>query len=155
MALTDSVTARISNQLLVELTNQGDPTAITVDTTKLALVAADVEGVFLLETGIDYDDSDATHVPVGVDGVLFQLHAYTGLTGRNTSDLRERWERGLQRIAYARGSDQRLLPSSTSVLDPSDEVQGTRPDFDRQRWSGYVPHAPGDVDERESFGRGL
>lgn len=149
MSLTTQVTDRISGQLLIELTNHGSTTASSVNSTRLAAAVADAEGQFLVEVGVAYDDSDAAHVAVAVDGVLWYLHIRTGQTGRNVDAIQSRWNAGLIRLAATRGSERRLLPTSSSPLEASTETTGRRPDSDRDRWSDYVPAAPGGDDDED------
>ncbi len=143
MALSDRVKERISDQLLKELTNQGDPSATTVNDVRLGFAAQDIEAEFLIETGLDYDEADDLHVAAATQGVLVKLMEYTGITGRNTDQLSSRYNRMLLRIATTRGSEQRASPTSSSTLDPSTERAGSRPDQDRSRWRGFVPNAVG------------
>jgi len=147
MTISSRAQERISAQLLLEWTNQGVPAATTINTTVLGYVADDVEGVFVAETGLAYDDADKIHVKVAVDGVMSRFQELSGITGRNSDAITARFQKGLIRIAQTLGSERRLLPTSNSVLEPSTEQSGRRPDYDRDRWSGFVPHAPGDVDE--------
>jgi len=149
MTLQVNATLRLSTQLLVELTNPGEPSETTVNTSVLDAAVADTQAVFLIETGIAYDDTDALHVAIAVQGVLVFLMQYSGITGRNTQQVTERWNRGLVQIATTRGSEQRISPTSSSTLDPSTERAGSRPDQDRSRWRGFVPNAVGGGDEDE------
>ncbi len=149
MTLKTSVQARIANKLLVELTNQNDPTAEAINGRVLDQAIDDAEGTFLIEVGLAYDDTDATHVPVGVQGVLYFLQLYTGVSGTNLDNTRQRWERGLIALAATRGSERRLLPTTNSVLLPSDELTDSLPDHDRSRWGGVVPRMPVIEDEVE------
>jgi len=149
MTLQVNATLRLSTQLLVELTNPGEPSETTVNTNVLDAAVADTQAVFLIETGIAYDDTDALHVAIAVQGVLVFLMQYSGITGRNTQQVTERWNRGLIQIATTRGSEQRISPTSSSTLDPSTERAGSRPDQDRSRWRGFVPNAVGGGDEDE------
>jgi len=149
MTLQVNATLRLSTQLLVELTNPGEPSETTVNTGVLDAAVADTQAVFLIETGIAYDDTDALHVAIAVQGVLVFLMQYSGITGRNTQQVTERWNRGLIQIATTRGSEQRISPTSNSTLDPSTERAGSRPDQDRSRWRGFVPNAVGGGDEDE------
>lgn len=150
MTIASRAQERISEQLLLEWTNQGVPAATSVNTTFLGYVADDVEGVFVAETGLAYDDSDKIHVKVAVDGVMARFQELSGVTGRNSDKIAERWQRGLIAIAQTSGSERRLLPTSNSVLDPSDETNNTRPDHDRGRWRDFVPNSTGaDQDDDE------
>lgn len=140
--------------LLVQLTNQRRTPSGggAINSRVFDACIADAEGTFLVEVGIAYDDADPAHVPVGVLGVLYYLHTYSGTSGRNLDNHRQRWERALITLAQTRGSERRVLPQSTSVLQESVERTNARPDFDRRRWDGYVPEAP-DPQQRTNFGR--
>lgn len=139
MTLKTSTQARVADKLLVQLTNQRSQTAQAINPRVFDAAIADAEATFLVEVGIAYDDADAAHIPVGVSGVMFFLHAYSGTSGRNLETHKDRWQKGLIRLAQTRGGERRLLPSTTSTLEPSTERTGRRPDFDRRRWDGYVP----------------
>lgn len=152
MTLKTSTQARVADKLLVQLTNQRSSTSEVINPRVFDAAIADAEATFLVEVGIAYDDTDAAHVPVGVFGVLYYLHAYSGTSGRNLDNHRDRWQRGLIALAQTRGGERRLLPESTSVLEPSVERTNARPDFDRRRWDGYVPAAP-DPQQQTGFGR--
>lgn len=144
MALKDSVTVRLSSEFLKQITNHDAPAAVARNEARLDAAVADVLGIFLVEVGIAYDDTDAAHVPVGVDGVLSVLHSYSAITGRNATELRQRFERGLIRLATTRGSERRLLPSTSSKGTVSEQRDDRLVDFDRNRWDGFVPRMPQD-----------
>lgn len=146
MSIASRAQERISAQLLLEWTNQGVPSATSINTTFLGYVADDVEGMFLAETGLAYDDDDKLHVSVAVDGVMSRFQELSGITGRNSDQITERWQKGLIKIAQTRGSERRLLPNSSSVLSPSSETIDARPDHDRANWGAFVPKM-GDEDE--------
>ena len=139
MTLSANVQGRISSQLLIELTNQSDVAATTLNTTVLDYAIADAQGEFLTFVGKAYDDSEATHVPVGVDGVMYYLNKYTGATTEHLDTLRTRFFRGMSALATTQGAERRLTPQSTSTNTPSTETSGRRPDHDRDRWADFVP----------------
>lgn len=143
MTLKTSVQARVSDKLLVQLTNQRSQTAQAINPRVFDACIADTEGTFLVEVGIPYDDADPTHVPVGVLGVLYYLHTYSGTSGRNLDNHRQRWERALISLAATRGGERRVLPQTNSTLTPSEERAGKRPDADRRNWDGYTLANPG------------
>jgi len=155
MALADRVQERIATQLLLELTNQGLPAATSVDLTKLGYAAADVEAEFEVETGLAYDETVALHVAAASQGVVVKLMEYSGITGRNTEQLTSRYRKMLIRIAQTTGSERRLLPTSNSVLEPSEENQDARPDYDRRRWQDFVPDSAGADQSDGRLGLGL
>ena len=142
MPLIDKTKERISDQLLTELTNQGDPNASAVDDVRLQVACDDVESEFLVETGLAYDDLDQLHNSAASQGVVVKLMEWTGITGRNTEQLLTRYRAMLIRIAATRGSERRLLPSTTSTLDPSQQRQGARPDADRRVYDDYTLDRP-------------
>lgn len=149
MSLNTNVTGRVSDQLLIELTNQGDISATSVKTSVLDFAVADAQGEFLTQVGKAYDDSDSSHVPVGVDGVMYYLTTYTGQVTAKLDTLRTRFFRGMGALATTQGAERRVLPQTTSTAEPSTERSGRRPDHDRERWGGFVPNAPhpGDLDD--------
>jgi len=149
MSLADRVVERVSEQLLVNLTNQGATGTATVDTTFLGYVTEDVEGLFEAETGVAYDETNRLHVAVCVDGTLSRLHELTGNTGRNVEKVESRWKQGLIRVATTEGSERRLLPGTNSTLEPSTEREGAQPDMDRSRWADYVPDMNGSTADAE------
>ena len=156
MPLIDRVKARLSEQLLTELTNQGVPAATAIDDVRLQLACDDVIGVFLVETGLAYDDLDSLHVSTAVSGVFVTLMEWTGITGRNTEQVTARWNKALIRVAQTRGSERRLLPSTTSTLEPSVEQPGKRPDADRSVYRDYTLDTPNETDETDGrLGLGL
>jgi len=146
MSLTTAVTDRISSVMLVQITNHDSPSATSLNSTRLAAAVADVEAIFEQEVGVAFDASVAAHVPVGVDGVLATLHQYTGITGRNVNEIRQRFERGLIRLAQTLGGEQRLLPSTSSKGTVSEQDDSRLVDYDRSRWDGFVPRMPNDQD---------
>jgi len=145
VSLKTNVVLRISDALLVQITNHGVfPVPTTVNDARLDAAIADVESIFLTEVGVAYDDTDPRHVPVGVQGVVALLHAYTAITSRNTTDLRTAWNRAMISLAATRGSEKRLLPSTSSRGKVSVQRDDRLVDYDRNRWEGFVPNMPRD-----------
>ena len=152
MALADDVQNRVSANLLRELTNQGDTSATTVNTTVLGYAAADAAGEFLVETGLTLDTSKAQHVAAGVIGVLYYLYSYSGIETSTATKQREQWYRWLSKIDSTEGGGRRLLPSTTSKLSPTEEREGARPDFERSRFSEYTLTMPMRDEENDDLG---
>jgi hypothetical protein len=141
MSLQSVVTARVPNQTLVDLTNQKDTDATTVDTTILGLACTDVEAEFEVYTGLAFDATNAKHVPVGVAGVLMTLREWIPAKSDGTAQDRERWVERCRALARVTSRD-RIRITSSSELTPSDEVSGTaevRPYFDRQDGAAFIP----------------
>lgn len=144
MTFATEVTTRISNQILVELTNQGDDnSSTTVDATLLAAAVSDAEAVFLDEVGVVADDTDARHIQAMVSGVVSQLHEYAFKKTPRGDKIRQQWERSLVRLARTIGNDRKVLPQTSSPLTPSVESSTAQPDQDRSRWDGVVIRMPG------------
>lgn len=152
MTLQTNATLRIGTQLLIELTNQNTIGAVAVDAAVLDAAVADTQAELLIETGLTYDDTDPAHVAASVQGVLWYLHSYTGITKKNVEDIGRRWRRMLIALAATRGGERRLLPDTNSVLQPSTERTNKRPDHDRSRWDGFVPNTPGANDGSDDDG---
>ena len=134
MALEDDVIARLSVQRVNELTNPQNPSAATLDTTRLARAVDDVEAEFQRRTGIAFDDTNAQHVALGVQGVVCRLKKMAGEPGAFSTMECEEWNAGV--ADYAQG---RFRPVSNSVLEPSSEPTNARPDMDRSFFSDLVP----------------
>lgn len=144
MTIATELAARVPSDMLVQLTNQGDPSATTVNTSVRDAAIADASAEFELLTGLDLDETDTLHVAAMMTGVLCYLHEYRASEREHGERLRQRWERTLVQIAHARGSRRRVQPAtSLTGLEPSTEDTGTRPDHDRARYNDYVPKAPG------------
>lgn len=145
MPLDAHVQDRVSDQLLIELTNQGNPAATTINATVLGAAVTDTEGEFLIDVGIPYDDADAAHVQAAVMGVVWFLHSYTGITGRNAEAMQERWNKAKIRLAQTRGSEKRLLPQGTP------EQEGPR-EFTEAAFGSFIPRMPTDCDDEDTIG---
>jgi hypothetical protein len=143
MTLSSEVQARVSSQKLIELTNQDDRTATTIDTTILDAAIADAGAEFTDETNLNFDDSNARHIRVGIIGVLAYLESYVNMQTQAYKDLRQQFERAMAKIAVSLGAEKRLLPSSKNTTTPSTPRVGQKPEQDRTRWDSIVPNMPG------------
>lgn len=140
MSLSTVVQARVSAEQLVQLTQQGDRAATTIDTDVLAAACADAEAEWQLETGVAFDSTVAAHAALGWVGVLYYLHSYAvaGADQAATDKLRTRWERGLAKAARLLGSDMPLLAQTLSPLEREVEATTRRADNDRAAWRDYM-----------------
>lgn len=148
MALSDEVKSRYPAGRLAQLTNPGASAEDTTTDATLDLAADDVEADFEIIAGVEYDNTDARHVSVAVEGVIAKLYMRTEAPG-NQEQRHVRYVERLEALARVTGRD-RILPKTTSVLTPSDEQLGSetvRPDHDSTHYDDYIPHAPkgGDV----------
>lgn len=148
MALSTRVTDRLSNDVLVSLTNAGAPTgaaATTVNSTRLGVVCEDAAELFEDVVGVAYDDADASHYRPAVLAVHFLLLQYQGTQAEALELKRQEFEDAAEKLALTRGGRGRVLPQTTSELTPSDETPDgieVRPDFDRANLSGTFLRAP-------------
>lgn len=78
MALSDEVTSRYSFQRLKEMTNDGDPTASSINTTVLGLAATDIQADFETLSNESFDLTKASHVVICVPAVMGKLYEYQG-----------------------------------------------------------------------------
>ena len=155
MALADDVQNRVSANLLRELTNQGDTTATTTNTTLLGYAVSDATGEFLVETGMALDTTKAQHVAAGVVGVLYYLYSYSGIESSTATKQREQWYRWLSKIDSTEGAGRRLHPTTTSKLTPVDQLLGSKPDMGRTRFSEYTMNMPRRDEENDDISRVL
>ena len=149
MTLQTNVTTRISAALLIELTNQGDRTATTINTTVLDAAVADAQAEFLDEVGLAYDDTVAQHVRAGVMGVQYYLQSYLAIESEAFGRLRDRWQRTLGQLGRSLGANRRIMPQTSAVTLPSTPVNNALPTQDKTRWRDYVPNMPGGSQEQD------
>lgn len=139
MSLTTIAQTRIPAAELVQLTNPGDRSATTVDSTVLAAAVADAEAEFQLETGLEFDSAVAAHAAIGWVGVRYYLESYAGgAAAQGVDQTRQRWERGLAKIARMLGGDLPLLPQTLSPLQSPTTTTERAPDNDRAAWGDVI-----------------
>ena len=78
MSLAQQVKDRYPDSFLVPITNPDDPDASAIDDDRLGLACDDTLGDFLVYVGAAYDETNAAHVTVAVDGVVFHLRQRLG-----------------------------------------------------------------------------
>lgn len=126
MPLADDVKARINDERLRALTNQGARAATAVNDAVLDLAVADATADFELDVGLPFDDSVASHVAAGIQGVLYYLESYASGESEAVGRMRTRWERMLAKLARTVGSDAPLLAETDSPIELPQNEQ-TRP----------------------------
>jgi len=144
MTLATEVQARYPATRLVQLTNPGDESGTTLDATILGYAATDVQADFEIYAGVEYDGTDARHVSVAVEGVMAKLYQRTETPGSKADKLHDQYIERVRSLGKVTGRN-RVTPTSSSVLTPTSEREGTetvRPDSDRPDFEDYVANAP-------------
>ena len=152
MTLSANVQNRSGTQFLVNLTNPSDPSATTIDTTRLDNGVLDTEADFRIYSGVAYDDTDARHVTVAVEGVIAKLAIRTGTGGNYARTSHEEFIARLRDLALVTGRD-RVSPRTDSVLQPSSEQVAdeiVRPEFDWRNFSDLIPGGPTPGEDRNN-----
>lgn len=135
MSLATEAQARLPSALLLQLTNQSDTTATSVDTTILGYAATDAAAEFEQEVGVAFDSTVASHVAAGIAGVLYYLYLYTGKSGAAVEGAETRWRQRLKSLATTLGSAAPVYPVTTALTD---QVL----DADRDAWDSYTLDNP-------------
>ncbi len=142
MPLSTHVQNRYSSEYLVQLTNPQNRNASTIDTTLLGFSVDDVDALFDVYAGVAYDDADATHIAVAVEGVIAFLMRRTG---QSAAEARvTAWLSSIRALGGVEGRN-RVTPDSTTRFQPSadDRLTSTpRPAFDDRRFDPFQPKPP-------------
>lgn len=145
MALADEVTARYSASRLRQLTNPNDQDASSTNTTLLAKAVTDIQAEFAEITATTYDNSNAKHVAVAVQGVVAKLLTWQEAAGEKADAAYDRFVERCRALAKVTGRD-RITPKTKSVLTVSDEKTSTNetvyPDTDRDHYEDLIPDPP-------------
>jgi hypothetical protein len=140
MSLVSNVQSRFSTTFLAQITNPQNPASTSLDSTRLSLAATDTEADFRIYCGVTYDDTDARHVNVGVEGVIIKLMMRTGQWANR--EIEERWHEKLKALAMVTGRD-RISPLTTGSVAASSEQANQPALFDEGAWRAVAPHGPG------------
>lgn len=140
MSLSTVVQARLSTNRLVQLTNP-DGTGNTVNTTALDNAITDVEAMWPVYAQEAFDETDATHLAIGVRAV----EGWLQLLATGEDDKWRAAEKAMQALA-AVGPRARISPVSNAEATPTSERTSAgdtpRPHFDRARFRDVAPNAP-------------
>jgi len=142
MPLSTHVQDRYSTQYLTELTNPQNRNATTVNTTLLDFSSSDVDALFDVYAGVVYDDTDAQHIAIAVEGVIAFLMRRTGQSAAETRIAA--WITAMKDLGKTEGRN-RVTPDSTTRFQPSadDRLTATpRPAFDDRRFDSFLPKSP-------------
>lgn len=135
MTLQTVVTARVSNQRLVNLTNPDLPAPTTIDTTRLGYACAEAEGEFQVHAQDVFDETDARHIAPAIDLVILLLQERGSAPTEGLGAQREKIIQRLKDLALVTGRN-RVMPStveedrgafnellmSETTLDPQTDV---------------------------------
>lgn len=142
MTIVSQATTRFGAQYLLSLSNPQEETAGINDAARMALAEADVKGYFKMWANEDYDETLPHHVAIAVKCFVSVLQIYTGQAGDKGDEMYKLMERDLRAVGKI-GSRDRILATSTSVLEPSSELVNAtsppRPDSDRSYYLDLVP----------------
>jgi len=144
--LGDAVEARVPTTRLAQLTNINSASAATVNDTVLELAVTDTEAAFKTYAQLDFDETDARHISVGVYGVLAILEANKG---QDPDEKRlAAWRDRCFELARTT-SRKRISPLVPAGLPPR-VFANNRPVFDPPRFADGQPALPPDGGERGS-----
>lgn len=145
MALWDQVVSRLPAEFLKSITNAEQTTETGVNTSYGTSVATDVVADMKTFANLVYDDTNAQHVSIGIQGVLKKLQQYRGDALAVLDRSYDEWVGMLMNLAKSRGIS-KLRPTATSTYTPSTPVQPgevIEPPFDRDHFdAATVPAAP-------------
>ena len=152
MSLVSQVQGRYSTAALLQLTNPDDTAAVAYDATRLAYAATDVAAEFEVLAGVAYDDTDARHVAVCVEGVVAFLMWRVGTKGGEA--LANAWRKRAETYGKVMGRDA-ILPGTNSLMQPT--VPGAngetvRPPFDDRVMQGVLLDPPSSPSDSSEFG---
>lgn len=141
MSIVTQAQARYSAAFLASISNPQDETSGAADAARMAVAELDVKGFFRIHANEDYDETKVEHVAVAIKCWLAVLQVYTGQAGDKGDEMYKQIETDLKAVAKI-GSRDRILVTSTSQLQPSQEMIGSSPplpDSDRSTFQDLVP----------------
>lgn len=150
MTLIADVTARYSDARLVQLTNQDDTPASTINVPRLQAACDDAEGWFAMAAGKSYTEAAASTITgeaaagrvSAVAVVVAFLYQYRGLPGnQQTIDAWESAKKLVRLYARQFGGLQWIAPITDSKVQPSIMLPDI-PDFDPLRNTRWVAKDP-------------
>jgi len=118
-----------TSQRLIQLTNQDNTSATTIDDDVIDACSEDAIGKFLTTTGINPDIDNVTHVSTLVTGCIYFLEFYKGRDAGLLKLHEKSFFAGLMNL----NKRKMALPVSNSPLEQTLERQNSRPDMDRGR----------------------
>lgn len=139
MTLLADYQARFSLQLRTGWSNPQLSGATSPDATHEALAAADAQADFEVICGVVYSSSNTVHVAAACPLVAAKLQVYTGHADESyyTAAL----DRCTKYYRLVLGRN-RIQPTTDSLLTPTTDTPGAKPDFDRGQFSRYTGNPP-------------
>ncbi len=161
MALADEVKSRYGgsgSSFLIGLTNCFNPDAATIDDAQLTRACDDVAADFKTYAGMVMDITDATtgaqQISAAVQHVISKLKLYTGQIANAEAEV-ERTKNGIVAMSktIARNRFLAKTKSGTTASDENPSGGTLRPEFDSERFVGYVPdEKPGPSSDGRQIG---
>lgn len=149
-ALLTAFQARIPAQRRIDLTNVDSESASTENTTVSGAAETDAANEFLFKTGLAFDSTNSEHLTVGVKGLLHFLYDYRGLPKSPAAQAAQKaWEDACDSFARTRGALAWIQPQTDSLLNPTRDVSGGLPYFDRLNMGDLVPPSPSSSDSSD------
>ena len=127
-ALSAAVQVRIGAEWLKQITND-DNSQTSLNATRLDAACQDAIGVFERLSGITADTSNASHLPILIEGTLYFLEKYKSREGAVALAHQKSFIAGCKDFKTLGW----IAPTSTSNLSPTRETAGSRPDMDRSK----------------------
>jgi len=140
MALVDRLTARLSANRQLQLSNPELPGASTNDTARLTAAANDAQGMFETVVGVVYDDTNARHIAYAVPGAQIMLKVNSMGQNPFTNPEVVAWKVSLRELAGTEGRAT-FAPKATSGYTVSPAETG-RPPFDNVNFNDIRMRAP-------------
>lgn len=150
MSLLSNYQNRTSTQIRTNISNPQSSGATTPDTAQETRAATDAEAVWEAIVGINYDDNVALHVATAVQLVVQTLLLYTQQIDQEAYD--KHLERLEERFKLVLGRN-RILPTTNSELNPTEETSGSKPFSDLSNFDRYLGAAPGGTSSTEDRNR--
>jgi len=122
MTLATVVTARVSAQRLVHLTNPDLQAPTTVDSNRLGFACTEAEGEFEVHTGATFDEADPRHIAPAIDLVILLLQERGAAPTDTLGVQREKVIERLKDLAKVTGMNRvmaQAVEDDRSVFDES------------------------------------
>lgn len=136
MSLLSECQARYSNKFLIDLTNPQDRNATTIDTTRFGLAVVDVQTDFRLYAQITFNETDQTHLSIGVKGVIGYLMERVSQTPDQAQRLLREYRNQLSQLALV-GARRRIRPQSQPTTETT-----CPPVFSDSNFSDFILNDP-------------
>jgi hypothetical protein len=127
MDLASGTTARYAHSLILGFTNPEARNATAIDWDRLRLAEDDVHGDFLIYVGVAFDETNAAHMTVGTEGVIFRLRKRLGQA--NLDETEKNYIYRLKDLAQGQGGRQRVLANTIDRTDREKRLMRRMKDY--------------------------